>query len=384
MKSPLVAALLAAFAATTPARADPETEHDLGDGYRLVIMRDGLAVVKGGDSALLVPKADGIVKVAIDRAKHTVAVDVADYTCIGKHSSSWAFAQLDARLANLAAYAQHLKKNYKVAAVGFAKAAALDPAWRIAAYNLASADTLLGDKDGAIAALAPWLAAEPIATYVQISADPELRPLLERPEVRALRAAAAGKAELATDRIPGGLAISADKKLVAVVHLESSWGSSAHGRDLEIIELATGKLVATSPIHTWDESSFECNDEAKGCEFKPGVKQVIAKRVERLRTMLDELGFEKIATEIAEDQTGADPKSKLVFPQAKLGIAALDGTARVLQGNTTLATKAVRHKVETGIFIPELRTFVVWTRDSTPEGCDGYPERVATVIRLNP
>ncbi len=102
-----------------------------------------LWVMKGKARALLTKRA-------IDPQAGVVDVDVEDSSCVGKAHYTWSLAHLDARIANANAFALHQKKSYKLAAEGFAKAVALDPTWKIAAYNLASAHSLAGKLDDAV------------------------------------------------------------------------------------------------------------------------------------------------------------------------------------------------------------------------------------------
>jgi hypothetical protein len=353
-----------------------------------VIDKDGLWVKKGKARALLTKQGvHTFTKLAIDRPSGVVEVDVEDYSCVGKAHYTWSLAHLDARITNANAFVLHQKKSYKLAAEGFARAVALDPTWRIAAYNLASAHTLAGKLDDAVAALAPWLAAEPITTYVKVTADPELRPLLARPELQKLRAAKPGTIVLSQTELAGRIAYSPDHKLVAVLHTENSWGSSAHERTLEIFELATSKLVATTPIVTWKESNFDCYN-SKACAVRKAARPAVAKRVEVLQAMLNELGFvtPKLET-VASTWNEGETKRKAYLPRAKLGVAATagDGAARVLQGNTVLATVTGLHeRLEDVAYLEEHRVFVLWSFSSTPEGCDGYPETAISIVPLEP
>jgi tetratricopeptide (TPR) repeat protein len=375
------AAVLCLLALTTPALADDDTSKNLGNGYRLVIEKDGLAIRKGKQRALLTKwGVMQFTKLTTDKQK--VELDVMDSTCAGSSHYSWTFAHLEARLLNASAYALHAKKSYKAAADGFAKAVAADPSWKLAAYNLASAHTLLGKPDAAIAALAPWLAAEPITTYVQVTADPELRPLLARPELQTLRSAKPGAITLTDKALDGVVAYAVDRRLVAVLHTEASWGSSGHERTLEIFDLASGARIASTPIIKWSETDNNCY--AAGCELLKAARPLVAKRVELFTAMLAELGFATPKTEIAKAAWNQDEtKRKAFLPRAKLGVvAARDGVARVLQGNTVLGTAKIHERLDDVVFLEEARAFVVWSFQPTGEGCDGYPETSIATIQL--
>ncbi|HEX2690994.1 MAG TPA: hypothetical protein VHN14_30480 [Kofleriaceae bacterium] len=72
------------------------------------------------------------------------------------------------------------------------------------------------------------------------------------------------------DGITGTVAVSADRARLAVVRAEHSWGSSGFISQLEILEVATGQLVATTPLVTWNDSNSDCypaSDTAKDCSL---------------------------------------------------------------------------------------------------------------------
>jgi tetratricopeptide (TPR) repeat protein len=185
--------LLALVAATSIAHAEGAKRKALGHGLELVVENNAVYVVKGKVRARLEP-GYGIESAKLVGTQVDAILDQLSCDAMATAPSHWQLDQLEARLANAAAYGQHTKKDFKSAEAGFARAAALDPAWPIAAYNLASARQLLGDLDGAVAALAPWLKSEPLVTYIQVAGDPELAPLLARPELKALQATKRGSA----------------------------------------------------------------------------------------------------------------------------------------------------------------------------------------------
>src|SRR5213075_966796 len=127
------------------------------------------------------------------------------------------------------------------AADGFARALALDPGLDVAVTNLASAQVRAGKLDAAARTLAPLLAKAPVATYARVASDPDLAPLLRRPEVAALRAPARGTARLTLTKHdvtlpgksagksagggpgPGAVAVSSKYPLLAAV--DDEWSS---------------------------------------------------------------------------------------------------------------------------------------------------------------
>jgi hypothetical protein len=370
MRIPYALVLLPALA-----HAGPTKRATVGK-YELVVVEPGGLEVRSGGARAQLTHAFQITKLRAGTDR--VDVDVEDSSCEMTHHYTWTFAQLDAKLANTTAYALHRKHDYAAAATGFARAAALDPAWRIPAYNLASAKQLLGDKPGAVAALAPWLASEPIATYVQVTTDPELAPLLERPELRALRAATAGTVEVTSAGI-AGVAYEPKRGLLALSRDERSWGAMSFTRVVEIYDLA-GKLVATAPIVGWDDSEPMCT--TRDCLDKR-KRAGVDRRAAQLQTMLRELGFAAAKSEAGSEVVRtAEGKTKTTLARAKLGVVVYNDTARVLRGNTELATARVLEQLQRAVYLDELGLLVLWTLRPGAEGCEGSDPTRVDLIKL--
>ena len=372
------------FASSSVALADSVKDNTkpIGKGYELVIgeYAAGLQVRKAGATARL-GEAFKFGVTTVDAKTGIVDINVQTFTCVGTAHYAYSYKQLDARLENTAAYRLHKKADYKTAALGFARATADDPTWRIPAYNLASAHTLLGDKEAAIKALAPWIASEPVATYVQISTDPELAPLLDRPEVLAIRPKAPGTVKLTTNGLDG-VAYSPDRSLLAVTRKEGSWGSSAFKIVLELHDL-DGKLVAETPVVQWSETSNDCTKS--GCELVASARPVIAKRLVMLEAMLGELGFAppKVA-EAAKVEGARGDKRKAVIANAKLGVVGWNNTARALKQNTELGTAKILDRLDAATYVDDAKVIVLWSSSSGPEGCTDSDPTEVNVIRLKP
>ncbi len=372
-------AILAVTLSASVAVAAPVTRASLGNGYTLVVGQNGLHVAKGKQRARL-GEAVSINKTKVDRKARRVEVEVEDYSCMMTHAYTWTFGQLDARLANTAAYGDYRKKRYKAAAAGFAKAIAADPAWNIPAYNLASARQLLGEDDAAVAALAPWLASRPVATYVQVTTDSELAPLLPRAEIQAVRAKRPGNVTLTRTGIGGGVAYAPGRKLVAVTRTEASWGACTFTTDLEIYDLATTKKIASTPLVHWRETSPEC--DANGGVILRRSRSAVDKRAAKLQAMLRELGFVTPKTESATRLRGSDGKDKGSFARARFGLVMLDGHARVLRKNTELGTGVVLEHLQAATYVPDANVVVVWSGRPGAEGCEGSDPTEVTLIAL--
>ncbi len=356
------------------------TRASLGEGFDLVIANGGATVVKGKQRARLV-EGVSIDKVKIDKAGRKVEVTLEDYSCASSHTYTWSYGYLTARLENTAAYALHKKKDYAGSAAGFAKAVAADPTWDVAAVNLASAQQLAGDKDGAIKTLAPWIASQPMAMYAKITSDAELSPLLERPEVKALRAAKPGDVKVTQDGIDGLVALQPDRQLIAVARKEASWGACFYETKLEIYDAAKGTLVAATPIVAWEETSDECD---KGGNLKPKARAAVAKRIVALQTMLRDLGFKKVKTEVGTDVTRDEGmKSTSSIKKHKLGVVAQNDVVRVFQKDTELGRGAVLERLDKVVFVPDLRAVVAWSVRPGAEGCEGTDPTQVTVIPVS-
>ena len=124
----LVVCALVAPAAADP--ADPVTRVTVGDGYTIAIESHAVMVHAGARSAWLAGNAEGLTDVHVDAKKKHVELWVdRGPGCMGTQLR-FDFNQLGARIENTAAYVLHKKHDWKGAAAGYAKAIALDPAWR--------------------------------------------------------------------------------------------------------------------------------------------------------------------------------------------------------------------------------------------------------------
>lgn len=357
-----------------PGIAAADERRDVGEGYQVQIAADGLWVRKGKQRARFA-NASAITKATLDKKARTLTVEAETWGC-GTTEHSWALGHVDAKLENTTAYLLHRKKDYKGAAAGFARAVAADPTWNIPAYNLASARQLMGDKPGAIAALAPWLASAPLSTYVQVSTDPELAPLLDQPELAAMRAKTPGNVTVTAKTVDGVIGYDPAHSLIAVARKEEGWGAGGYFTStLEIYDL-DGKLVASTPLVLESETGENARN-----------RSATDKRAKQLQTMLSGLGFTRPKVEAGKSKQGSDNFS---LPKAKLGLAYsnTDGKVRVLQKDTVLGQGDVYANGPMNItrveYVEEPKAVVVWTQSPGSEGCMGTDPTDTYVIKLTP
>lgn len=373
--------VIGVLAATSTARAERKP---LGEGLDIVVDNGNLEVRKGKERYRLAP-ANALASIKVDAKQRHVDLTVEDYTCEGTHTFHFGFDQLAARLENAAAFRLHVAKDWKTAAVGFARAAALDPAWNIPAYNLASAKALLGDSAGALQALAPWLASAPVATYIHVASDPELVALLDQPPLLALRSAKPGATKISASGIKGDIAVSLTHSLLAIARTEGSWGSCMFERRLEVYDTKSGAMVATTPIVPWNDTDPDCGDQ--GLVNVPAKRPVTAARVAALQAMLDQLGFVRATTEAATvTNSSIDTEEKQLgnFDKAKLGLVVKNRTARVLRKNDVLATATVLDRLESAQLVAEANVLVVFTNRPGREGCEGTDPTLISVLPVAP
>jgi len=374
----MMRAFVVLVAVTAIAHADGVKRKALGNGLELVVDETTLYVVKGKVRARLEP-AWGIVSAKLDGKQLDLVLDQLSCDERVPAPSHWQLDQLEARLANVVAYGQHTKKDWKAAEAGFARAAALDPTWPIAAYNLASARQLLGDLDGAIAALAPWLKSEPIVTYIQVASDPELAPLLARPELKALQATKRGSVAVDAKGIAGDVAYSPERGELAIARREASWGACVYMVDIELHDATTGKLVAKAPLIKWDDTLPECGGDG----IKPSAKSAIAARAKVVQGILGDLGFSPAQIERGTEPTGTyGEKRTSSFAKAKLGIVGKDGLVRVLRKDTELGQASTLEQLLAAVFVADVNAVVLTTGRAGREGCEGSDPTQIDVIKL--
>jgi hypothetical protein len=226
-----------------------------------------------------------------------------------------------------------------------------------------------------VVALERHLTAEPIATYVQVTSDPELAPLLDQAELVAIQSKQAGNAKVTEKGFEPVYA--KDRNLIAFAREEKSWGSAAYTIDLQIYDAKSGALVASTPLVHWDDTKHE----ATGLTM--AGKKAVAERAARFQAMLQQLGFSTAKlekTKVADDD--GSMKIKGVFPKAKLGIVATPNGANALRGNTSVGTAKSSGKMLSAVFVEEASAVVITTHLHSAEGCDGGPEIGVYVIPI--
>ena len=270
-------------------------------------------------------------------------------------TTTFSLDMLEARLENAAALKLHRSQRYEEAAQGFAKALRLDPHYRLAAYNLASALSRQGRKDQGAAVLAPLLDRELPKTYLAILQDPELLALLDTPKLAALRADPPGTAELKT-RDEHWLAYSAKYNLLAA--LDDHQG-------LVVFSLRTGEIIAQldmgSEIFPW--SCEDCSEELEQLSRKARASAKVAFDTQRplANRFLQSLGFSDLIRREASKR--CEPGRSLCFAANHLRaefsndedkITVYKNSRRVA---STMA-KDCSHTIDQGTYLPELQAML--------------------------
>ena len=321
--------LVVLVAMSTSAAAAPVAE-----GYQLELDQYQLWVAKGGRRAPLGGYGSATLdELQVNRTARSVGIPLLT-DCGGDQVITFSFDQLEARLVNAESLARHRKKDWAAAAKGFAVAAKLDPIWRLPAYNLASARAQLGDLSGGAAALAPWLASEPVTTYVQVTLDPELAPLLATPALAAVRAATPGKVTVTAAGLAGRYAYAADRGLIAAQIDESNGMSCDTVIGIALIDARRGVEVARLALSGFDHCS------GTPAVASPGVPD----RAAMVQRLLVELGVTTTPFEQADAVSKGDDAEKRVvrLPASRLGVVTSGNGISILRQDTQLASGAIR------------------------------------------
>jgi hypothetical protein len=422
VKGCFVVLLAVLFARTAGARADGEGEGAAAAakpaeerGIKKVISRaelpgglvleiePGSVVVRRGALAAPLPVLGRSVNpralkgVVMEEGGGGKLIATIEDSCDQKHAVSLTLANLNARIENVAALALYRQRKWGDAADGFARALALDPGLDVAVTNLASAQVRAGKPDAAARTLAPLLAKAPVATYARIASDPDLAPLLKRPEVAALRAPARGTARLTLTKHevtlhgsspgkkspgpgPGVVAVSSKYPLVAAVDDEWSWGSCVGEADLLVLDFA-GAEVARLPLFSYAEMT---TDDGDNCRFRRAAKGKIGARVAAAQRLLADLGFSPAAGEEGVVSTSERGNERALFARAKLGVVLGRDRIRALRGDAELGAtanpgaegiRAATHLADANV------VFLRWGR-SGREGCEGSDPQGVLVLPL--
>ena len=240
--------------------------------------------------------------------------------------------------------------------------------------------------------LAPLLARAPVATYARVASDPELVPLLRRPELAALRAPAPGAVKLGLTKngvtmtgkgkAPVALAVSSRHRLVAAVDSERSGGGCVGEAQLLLLEL-TGAEVARVPLYAASEMT---TDEAHDCPFARPAKAKIAARAAAAQRLLADLGFGAAIGEAGTVSTTEPGAPRALFARGKLELVLGRERVRLLRGDDELggAPNPRADKIESAIYLPEGNVVVWrWGRGSR-EGCASFDLAGVQLIPLRP
>jgi len=317
------------------------------DGYQLTKDKDGMLwVVRGMRRAPLRPGWNATTRV--DGKARVATIEVAS-ECSGDETLVFSFEQLESRLVNAESLVRHGKKDWAAAAQGFANAARLDPTWRLPAYNQASALSLLGEPAAAVAALKPWLASEPIATYVHVAADRELSPLLATPELAALRAAKPGSARVTAAGMTGGYGYSADRRLIAAQVDDSNGMSCQVSTSVVLVDATRGAVLATLQL-SWRD----------GCKDGSTPTPVTPKTAAWIEKLLVDLGVAATPFEAGDAIETASGKRVVRLPKSRLGVVSTGSRIHVLRGDDTLASGPIGQPRLTWVtFLPDAQLMLI-------------------------
>jgi tetratricopeptide (TPR) repeat protein len=349
----------------------------------VVAARDGRLSVRRGNVRAPIAVTAGVTpqSAAVDRVARRLTVTVQE-NCDGLESRlHFTFDQIEARVVNASALAEHRQKRFAAAAAGFARAAALDPDFDLAATNLASALTSLGRRAEAMRALAPLIARRPIDLYARVALDPELAPLIAEPALAALRARTRGDARLApTGEVAGGVAWSPRHHLVATSRTEASWGSCQFDTWLEIFDTRSGARAAALHLVRWPETSDDCD---AGLLVRRSARKAVADRIAIASRVLVDLGFAAGKAEAARDpEETADGKHRTRFARSGLGLVMRGGAIRVVRRDHVLAEGRGLHRMDRAYHVPGARVVVVATGRPGREGCESTDPTATSVLPL--
>ena len=377
---------------------------ELPGGLVLEVEPGSVAVRRGALSAPLPvlgrsvnPRALAGVAMEGDGGKLSATIED---SCDQKHAVSLTLSNLNARIENVAALALYRRRKWADAAAGFARALALDPGLDIAVTNLASAEVRAGKPDAAARTLAPLLAKAPVATYARVVSDPDLAPLLGRPEVAALRAPARGTARLALTKHevtlhgtargkspvagtvsgPGVVAVSSKYPLVAAVDDEWSWGTCTGQADLLLADFA-GAEVARLPLFSHAEMT---TDERDNCPFRRVARGKIGARVAAAQRLLADLGFSPAAGEEGAISTSEKGNPRALFARANFGVVIGRDRIRALRGDEELGATANpgAEQIRAATHLGAANVvFLRWGRGGR-EGCEGSDPQGVLVLPL--
>lgn len=262
--------------------------------------------------------------------------------------------EIDAAFELDAARVAKRRKQLPVAEAALARALALTPSTALAA-DLAAVRLALGNRDGAVAALQPFVERELPALRERLLSDAALAPLTDEPRLLPPSTITPGTSQLRDDGAltPGPFAVSGD--WLAVERSSTADGSGFTHSDLVVYSLSRGTPIARFPLFAQEREE----DVAKTVKRAP-----VKRRLALLNRLLRELGFGPPPPDLEEARRGPDrddgsSKLKLHFDKAKLGIVYRAGTVRLLRGDEVLAERKLTLHGASAVWWPEKRMAIV-------------------------
>jgi hypothetical protein len=363
MHKPVLAlALLLGFPALAPAKP-----YKFSNGVELTASAnssDPIRLRRGGEGTVL-PKPRAFGGLESVREENGVATLVYRDYCTEKSASvQYQLVNLAARIENAVAYRLHRQKKYLDASAGFARAVALDPNYTVARTNLASAETLRGDRRAAVNALAPLLAARPFETYAKVLTDPELAPLREEPELAAQRFRTPGTVTIRRDkgRFAMSMMVSGEHKFLAVQHTLSDGMSMRYGYEVRFYDTGSGTLLFAVPIVKMEET------DAGDGHWSLGSQKLVDARLKGVNQLLADLGFAPVRDEAQrfEFEKVRDQVWKAQLHGQKLALVVSLGHVRLFAGAKQLRQFASPDdiaNVNVAVWIPSAKVAVYdWDR----------------------
>ncbi len=339
-------AWLVTVLASIPAVAGAEGFESRGpDG--LTIEADGwTAYVRDGN--LRAPLVDAATDGA-EAAGPAVTIHLSTGMCGPGGDLTFTTDQLRARLANVRGYHAHKRGLYQAAMVDFAHAVELDPTFRTAATNFASAQVLVGRRRAAIVTLGSWLRMDRVGTYIKIATDAELSPLLAEPEL----APVPDQIDPVGDPLTMDAALAVGSGLVA----RANRSTTTTNDSISLFDTTTGALVATLRLDT---------DDA----------------VATARQILFGLGFTPVA--LVEGRVLSNPISDDYLLRVELGDVGLvqrNGPVRAFRHDTQLGEGTYAGHFHGASYIPAGNLVFI---ESSTSCADADEEHEQTIVLAHP
>lgn len=287
----------------------------------------------------------------------------------GPYSFDVPVTALDARLENAAGYHLHRRGKHKAASVHFTKAATLDPNFRLAMTNAASAFCLMGRVADAEKAVSMFARHSVFELAMKILADDELTCLRKSKVILAQSVKGSGAAKIDHKTFTLGPVFSKALGQIAIIRHEDEGGAECTSeRNIVLLDANTGDVLSVIPLVSNQEAL------SSGCDrlVRKKRRAALEERRQGLNRLLRRYAFKADPGTYSGHLTQNYGDRKLILNKLKMSVVLGRKGAKVFSASKVIASRlnARISDLDFGFYLPAASMIVVGYRYSASHNND--------------